>query len=163
MRSIDRFISSYVSGSGCWLWAGNIDKDGYGRFGLDGKTQRAHRVAYQFFCGKIPKGMCVLHQCDVPACVNPDHLWLGTNSENTQDRCKKGRSGRSKGEKNGGSKLTELQVSEIRQRLKAGEKSQSIASIYGMSNTTVWRIGKGKRWAGKNTNTAMMAKLEQEA
>src|SRR3990167_3308464 len=78
---------------GCWLWMAAKTHFGYGQLGSEcGKTKvQAHRVSYKIFKGEIPKGMCVLHSCDVPACVNPEHLWLGTKYENTQDMIKKGR------------------------------------------------------------------------
>ena len=80
--------------TGCHLWIGGADPDGYGvisRQGRRGKQERAHRVAYELFVGPIPDGICVLHRCDTPACVNPEHLFLGTNLDNVRDRDAKGR------------------------------------------------------------------------
>src|SRR5678815_5427950 len=79
--------------TGCIIYLGALDKDGYGRFSFaSSKSMRAHRWAYEHFIKPIPKGMCVCHHCDNPSCVNPKHLWLGTNGDNTKDRSIKGRS-----------------------------------------------------------------------
>ncbi len=81
--------------SGCWLWTMNGNEYGYGTGFLEGKTIGAHRLSYMIFKGD-PTGWCVLHKCDTPACVNPDHLRLGTLSENARDMAIKGRQKRSK-------------------------------------------------------------------
>lgn len=82
----------------CWIWIGAKDKDGYGRFGSYKIWGNAHKASYIFHKGIIPKGMCVLHTCDNPSCVNPKHLWLGTNKDNMQDKIKKGRFKNNKGQ-----------------------------------------------------------------
>lgn len=79
--------------SGCWLWQGNTTKKGYGRLG----GGQAHRMSWTAFRGTIPEGMCVLHRCDNRACVNPDHLWLGTQIDNINDCVNKGRNRSSRG------------------------------------------------------------------
>lgn len=81
----DRYIPEPMSG--CWLWLGAGDENGYGRF----RRIRAHRYAYLKFIGEIPAGKFVCHKCDNPACVNPAHLWLGENRDNLEDMTKKGR------------------------------------------------------------------------
>lgn len=81
----------------CWLWIGGTVKGGYGRFRLDGRMALAHRAAWELFKGSIPEGMFVLHNCpagDNAACVNPSHLWLGTQQDNIADMVKKGRQSR---------------------------------------------------------------------
>lgn len=82
--------------AGCWLWTARIGGNGYGSITTPGgsRKEQAHRVSYKDFIGPIPAGMCVLHKCDVRACVNPNHLWLGTKKDNTADMDAKGRGGR---------------------------------------------------------------------
>lgn len=77
--------------SGCWLWSKFIGKDGYGRYQALQGPRVAHRAAFEIYKGPIPEGLSVLHRCDVRCCVNPDHLWLGTYSDNMYDMHKKGR------------------------------------------------------------------------
>ena len=79
--------------SGCWIWIGANNPDGYGEITVKGKVQSTHRMSYQAFIGPIPKGMQILHKCDIPACVNPRHLFLGTQNDNVKDCIKKGRRG----------------------------------------------------------------------
>lgn len=75
----------------CWLWRGYLTNGGYGQIGLNYKSITVHRASYEVSIGPIPAGMCVLHRCDVRACVNPAHLFLGTHRDNTQDMVRKGR------------------------------------------------------------------------
>lgn len=75
----------------CWLWKAQQTHNGYGRFWLKGKLQRAHRVSWQLHFGDIPLNQFVLHRCDTPQCVNPEHLFLGTQQDNVNDRERKGR------------------------------------------------------------------------
>ncbi len=77
--------------TGCYLWTGKKNKNGYGRIKVNGKEQAAHRVSYAIANGAIPDGMCVLHRCDTPACVNPEHLFAGTVIDNLRDMHAKGR------------------------------------------------------------------------
>jgi hypothetical protein len=95
----ERFESKYIPepNSGCWLWMASCRPNGYGQFAKDArkrpgrKIDYAHRVSWELFCGEIPEGVCVLHKCDMPNCVNPEHLFLGTDSDNVQDCIRKGR------------------------------------------------------------------------
>lgn len=94
----ERFEKKYepIPEAGCWIWTGSVMKNGYGHFqvGKSRKTHKlapAHRVSYELNIGSIPEGMCVLHKCDVPACVNPYHLFLGTYKDNAMDMAAKGR------------------------------------------------------------------------
>lgn len=89
----DKFWSKVNKTETCWLWAGPFAGKGYGQLNADGKRWRASRLAYTLECGPIPDGMFVCHHCDTPACVRPDHLFLGTNSDNARDAAAKGRNG----------------------------------------------------------------------
>jgi len=90
---IDRFNEKWtpVTESGCWLWTDYLVSGKYGHLTVNYKTLAAHRVSYELHVGEIPEGLCVCHRCDVPFCVNPDHLFLGTHKDNTQDMLKKNR------------------------------------------------------------------------
>lgn len=81
--------------SECWEWLGRRSKEGYGRFWRNGKEETAHREAYRRFVGPIPEGLCVLLTCDNPPCVRPEHLWVGTRTDNNKDRVTKARNGES--------------------------------------------------------------------
>jgi hypothetical protein len=100
-----RFWSKVEKSEECWLWKRHCDKDGYGTFSVgrrfNNTTVNAPRMAWTLTNGEIPKGMCVLHKCDNPPCVRPDHLFLGNHLENARDKVLKGR--QSKGIKNGNS------------------------------------------------------------
>lgn len=85
-----RFESKYEKSPGCWMWRAARFTTGYGNF-TQGKNVPAQRIAWLLYRGEIPPGMCVLHSCDEPACVNPDHLWLGTQADNVADRQRKNR------------------------------------------------------------------------
>ena len=125
--------------SGCWLWQGLIRADGYGAVRFNGKERGAHRVAWKLFRGEIGPGMHVCHRCDVRACVNPEHLFLGTPADNAQDMTKKGRGRR--GERHGSSKLTAQQVSRIKAMLADDRMYMSeIAREFGVSQTTIRAI-----------------------
>jgi hypothetical protein len=91
----ERFFKKVLKTDSCWIWVGCKFPSGYGSFSLrkDGLVveQRAHRVSYILHKGDIPKGLFVCHTCDNPACVNPDHLWLGTHQQNNQDKVNKKR------------------------------------------------------------------------
>ncbi|MEK6878053.1 MAG: HNH endonuclease signature motif containing protein [Nanoarchaeota archaeon] len=106
------------SKNGCWEWFGCVNKKGYGGFYINGNTCRVHRFSYELKYGKIPNNLHVLHHCDNPPCVNPNHLFLGTPQDNVMDRCLKGRSNASRGEKQHSSKLISEQVIEIRKLYK---------------------------------------------
>ncbi len=131
--------------SGCILWIGVLDEEGYGRFSLGaGKHARASRFAYELFRDAIPHGLLVLHTCDNPSCVNPAHLFLGTDLDNSNDKVAKGRHCR--GESRPASKITEDDVRTIRRRYNNGELQRIIAKDFGLSQRNVSDIARGIAW-----------------
>lgn len=123
--------------TGCHLWTGVASSFGHGSINVGGRPRWAHRVAWELANkSQIPPGMCVLHTCDVPSCVNPAHLRLGTKRDNTRDMMVKGRD-RFTGERNPVTKLTDLQVIEIRASCESGPKA---AKRYGVSRATITAI-----------------------
>lgn len=136
---------------GCWEWTKATNNHGYGTLTVSGRAVYAHRLAYTLGVGPIQDGMKVLHRCDNPRCIRPDHLFLGTQSDNMADCHKKGRSRiptpRVFGERNGSAKLTVEQVSEIRRRASAGEVQRLIAADFGISQSHVSAIKRGRLWA----------------
>lgn len=148
-----RFWAAVDKSGDCWLWEGTVNylRGGYGKIRNENKTRRTHRVAWELTYGPIPAGLNVCHKCDVPRCVRPDHLFLGTPKRNTADMDAKGRRGYGRGgaqgESNGMAKLSTLQVEEIRSRFEAGERQKDIAVDLGMSRAQVCRIVNGKAWS----------------
>lgn len=135
----------------CWIWTGGKSKKGYGQFTVKGKNLRAHRYAYEVLVGPVPNGLCVLHKCDTPSCVNPKHLFVGTTQENQQDKFVKGR--QAKGESNGFSKVTESVVRELRRRyeLKKGyydpvNGQPALAKEFGLTQANVSLIVRRETW-----------------
>lgn len=127
--------------SGCWIWLGNIDRAGYGVIVIGGKRFHAHRLSYSLHKGELASGLGALHHCDMPICVNPDHLYSGTPADNARDRVSRNRS--LSGSRNPMSKLTEIQVAEIRA---SSASEQVLAGLYGVSDATIWRIRKAITW-----------------
>ena len=120
--------------SGCMIWMGHCDKNGYGLIAVNGKkSQGAHRVSYTEAYG-APKNF-VCHTCDVPSCINPDHLYDGDNSQNMRDRSARGRAKMALGERHGCSKYTEAQVKQMREMRAAGATLSQIATAFGKTDT----------------------------
>jgi hypothetical protein len=140
----ERFWRFVSKGDGCWLWTGYKTPLGYGRLSLGTQRLLAHRVSWELQHGDIQKGQCVCHTCDTPACVRPDHLFLGTMRDNMHDMIAKQRQGGRTGACP--HPLTEDDVRAIRARAKAGDTGASIARDYGVSHTTTWAIIRGKTW-----------------
>lgn len=123
--------------SGCWLWTGAL-QNGYGTLNFRGSRVYAHRASYEMHKGEIHRGMHVCHRCDVTICINPDHLWLGTCADNHADRDGKGRQAR--GAKTHTSKLTEIDVVEIRKEHARGVIPYQLAKRYGVAPSTIHSI-----------------------
>lgn len=144
---IERFNEKYEQvASGCWEWQAGKKSNGYGQFTLNGKEERAHRAAYQLFVGPIPDGQQVLHKCDNPVCVNPDHLFLGTVQDNMRDKVVKRR--QQKSINHPSCELSESDVLSIKKLLSEGGMMQKdIAATFQVSQSTVSDIKHGKRFA----------------
>ncbi len=141
----ERLWSKVDKTESCWLWTGWTAKAGYGFIKDDGRDRPAHVVSFEMAKGTVPRGLKVLHRCDTPSCVNPEHLFLGTSTDNSRDMTSKGR--QAFGEKQGNAKLTREDVKSIRRRYLAGGIRQNIlASEYGVSRTTIYDVTKGKSW-----------------
>jgi hypothetical protein len=149
---VDRFWQRVEKTDGCWLWRGQARANGYGEFSGRGERHRAaHRYSYQTFVGPIPDGMFVCHSCDNPACVRPDHLWVGTPADNVADMVAKGRQATDKrvyrGESNSQCKLSEDQVMAIRSEYRPRVVPQrELAKRYGVSQRLINKIIAREVW-----------------
>jgi hypothetical protein len=141
-----------VQPNGCWLWQRAKAEFGYGLMSYNGIFQRAHRVAYVLCIAPVPPGLSVLHNCpggDNPSCVNPEHLFLGTQLDNVQDCIRKGRTrlrAAPAGERNPHAKLTEDDVRSIRAKVAAGVPQTRIQVEYDLSRAGVQRIVSRRAW-----------------
>lgn len=149
----ERFDRAYqaVTECGCWLWLNHLNNRGYGQFmGESGKVELAHRVSYKMHVGEIPVGNVVMHTCDNPACVNPDHLETGTTTDNMRDMSRKGRAVgniKTKGQDVHLSKLTEVEVLNIRQLFATGEYTHKmIADQYNLTKENIGCIVRRQTW-----------------
>jgi hypothetical protein len=133
---------------GCHLWTGAVNAFGYGKCATgNNKWKLAHRIAYEQAKGKIDQSLSVLHLCDTPSCVNPEHLYLGTYKNNAQDRERRGRGNHARGLTHGRVKLTPEDVFAMRSKYKTGEFSfRQLGKIYGVDGKTVNDIVCNKLW-----------------
>ena len=130
---------------GCWLWAGaTFGEGGYGAFGVGGKTIAAHVYSYIIRNGAVPSGMCVCHTCDVRNCVNPDHLFLGTTQDNTQDMINKGRFRIASGDAHYKTKIKEADLPKIFEMAKSMSQ-KAIAQHFGVYPSHICRILSGHK------------------
>lgn len=126
----------------CWEWCGVRFKSGYGRF----KKDYSHRVSYRCFIGGIQKGFCVCHKCDNPPCINPEHLFMGTRKDNSQDCLLKGRFTSLKGEKSSSARLKKRDILNILKETKEGKTQSELSKKYKVHYSLISLILNGKRW-----------------
>jgi hypothetical protein len=178
VRDKIREFSCPEPNTGCWLWERATTRGGYGNVWVNGRIYRAHRASYEAFVGAIAPGLSVCHKCDTPACVNPDHLFLGSNEDNARDKVRKGRQLRgerhhwrcrpesrpsgarhgsktkperiARGEANAHARLTVATVRMARQRVQAGESQTRVAADLGVSLTTVNNAVRRTSWRHVN-------------
>ena len=139
------FWSRVRKTGGCWLWTGGKFSDGYGRCKLNGRTDRAHRLAYVLAHGCIPKGLFICHHCDVKSCVRPSHLFAGSAKDNHIDAMLKGRL--PVGESHGRAKLNAADARRIVRDYRTGTISQEkLANQYGVARNAIWCVVRGLHW-----------------
>jgi hypothetical protein len=141
--------------TGCWVWTFSLRLNGYGQIKSGGKNLYPHRVSYEIHVGPIPDGLCVCHRCDNRACINPDHFFLGTKAENNADRNAKSRTAKGlaaigdrepqTGARNPNAKLTDRQVSEIRDA--SGVTHRELSKKYGVGANHIGKIRRGENWS----------------
>jgi len=149
MKVVRRFHSKVDTSGKCWNWTAGKDAYGYGQFSLDGKPQKAHRVAYELAHGTLDESLLICHTCDNRSCVKPSHLFTGTHKDNTSDMYSKGREcapPHKQGSAHGCAKLTEADIPGIRDRLKEGLTQVEIAKEYNISRSQIGAIKNGKNW-----------------
>lgn len=144
-KLLARFKTKIAFGrpNGCDEWIAAKNEEGYGRFLMNGINRRAHNVAWELACGPIPEGMMVCHRCDNPSCVNPHHLFLGSNSDNMRDMLAKGRSGHLKGEVHPKAKLQPADIARIRSSLLTNTE---LAREYNVTRKAIAFIREGVNW-----------------
>jgi HNH endonuclease len=150
---VDRFwakvdLSTVDIEFACIHWVGAHSEQGYGHMRWEGKhLTKATRIAYEIAFGEFQKDLCVLHHCDNPKCVNPNHLFLGSRGDNNRDREQKGRGNQRKREKHGRHKLTEEQVAYIREKYaRGGITYKQLGTEFGLHYSTIGYIITGKHW-----------------
>lgn len=154
LKAFDRlFNMTAIQENGCWNFTGYKDKYGRGAFGYRGSSHVAPRISYLLTKDDIPSGICVLHSCDNPSCINPEHLFLGTQMDNVHDMIIKGRDNFSlrnpmKGSLNGQSILNEDRVKQIKSLLNEGRLLyRELAESFGVSRQTITNIATGRCWS----------------
>lgn len=133
--------------NGCIEWLGSKDGCGYGHFRIDNNLiHRAHRVSWNLVNGEIPDGLCVCHKCDNPAYVNPEHLFLGTHTDNMIDKESKGRGNQLTGIEHHRTHLTEQDIIIMRQLHKSGNSHVTTSKLYNITPANASHIVHGRRW-----------------
>lgn len=155
----DRFFNFVKKTEYCWLWTGGTGKNGYGRFWVDNRLVNAHRFIWEITNGKIPDGYYVCHKCDIRNCVNPEHLFLGTHNDNMRDMVNKNHSTKGnrhssklypelvlRGENHPMAKLTNMNISQIKELNSNGLNSYEIAKQFNVGRKTIQNILRKKSW-----------------
>lgn len=137
---------SYGPDGTCHRWTAAVNANGYGKFMMTGGVRRAHIVAYELSKGCVPIGKVVRHTCDMPACVNPAHLLVGTVLENVQDMTRRGRRASFEGEKHGRAKLDESAIRAIRRMRQSGATQQAVAAHFKVSRSLISLIDRKQAW-----------------
>jgi hypothetical protein len=142
-----RFWAKVDTSGDCWIWTASKDRKGYGQMLVNCKPHRAHRLSWILHNGEIPEGGHCLHHCDNPACVNPEHLYIGSHSDNMQDMVRRGRRShtKQKGSSHTRAILTEEQVRDIKMRL-SNETVRGIADSLGLKKHVISDISAGRTW-----------------
>lgn len=145
LTASERFFLYTEKSDGCWIWKGFKDPNGYGRLNVNGIPMLASRLSYQVHYGSIPEGKYVCHKCDTPSCVNPEHLFLGTQQDNVDDMISKGRDKKRalKGMAHPNSKLTDDDVRAIKA---SNEQTKALSRRFKISEAVIHDIRKGKIW-----------------
>ena len=137
-------IKYRITEEGCWeCISHHLDESGYAKIERNGKATKVHRYVFALKNNGITKGMHILHECDNPQCINPNHLFEGTNLDNIRDKIKKGRQAFTKGEQNGQAKLT---VEDVREILKDNRRHVEVAKDYPVSANHICTIRNRKSW-----------------
>lgn len=131
----------------CWEWTAGLDGRGYGCFNVNRKPTKAHRVSYEMVNGEIPVGLVVCHRCDNRKCVNPGHLFVGTQGDNVRDAYSKGRMNPPSGMRSTWAKFTDEQIARVVELRGAGWSNLAIAAETGISSSYVSRLGRRQRRA----------------
>jgi hypothetical protein len=150
----------FDTNGGCWLWRHHLSRNGYGQTVVQGSTSLAHRVSWEVHRGPIPDGAHVCHRCDVRACVNPDHLFLGTHADNMADMARKGRRISLPGERAPNAKLTDAQAAEVIRLLDSGMRPAAVAREMGLPFRAVIRIRQGAAWGHLGIQPKPVRKLQ---
>ncbi len=145
-KQLKNFWAKVSKTESCWIWTAALVSGGYGGFKTPLGIRRAHRFSWELSNGKIKGGLHVLHKCDNPKCVNPDHLFIGTPQDNANDRNSKGR--HEHGDRHGMAKLNSEKVIEIRRLCRTGRFSlKHISQIFSVSRETIGQIRDRKTWS----------------
>jgi hypothetical protein len=144
LKKFWHYVTPTAAASECWLWGGMKSHWGHGIISDQPRGHiRAHRFAWELFNGPIPEGLIVCHKCDVPSCVNPLHLFVGTPADNSHDMKIKGRAAKPQ------AKMTPRQVETIRAMAELGYSRENIAAVFGLGYSAVWRIVTGRTWRAR--------------